>query len=145
MLNLGTVAVGDYTGQVLFQAPADDGKGDRVTVMVPKPNEMAAIDSGRLDMWLFARGGKAVAVRSRTATGALIEVISAGATANAVYFFADADRATMAAVAVFVDGAPTVLKIPTPVAGQLVTSFNREVGPRGPTRIFRLYAALIRF
>ncbi len=30
MVPLGTVAVGDYTGQVLFQAPADDGKGYRV-------------------------------------------------------------------------------------------------------------------
>ncbi|MCA9284650.1 MAG: hypothetical protein KDA22_05525, partial [Phycisphaerales bacterium] len=102
---LGRVDVDEYAALVLFQDPADDGKSYRVTVAVPKPWNAPAIKADRIDVWLLARGGRALAVNQRPAGEVLIEAGSAGATANAIYFF---DRSVqpreLAAVVVTVDG-----------------------------------------
>jgi hypothetical protein len=114
MTNLGTVLVGEYKGQVLFQYPEDDGKSYRVDVAISKPNNTAAINSGRIEVWLLARGSKAVAVKERPRPGSLIEVNSAGTTASATYLFSrEVERKDLVGIVVAVDGEPTTLKIPS--------------------------------
>ena len=50
MVNLGTVEVGEYQGQILFQYPGDEGKSYRIDVAISKPNGTEPIDSGRFDV-----------------------------------------------------------------------------------------------
>lgn len=112
---VGTVEVDDYKGQIFFQDPADDGKSYRVSVAISKPWNTPAIKGERIDVWLLARGGKALAINTQPGGGALIEAGSAGATASAIYFF---DRSVkpseLSAVVVSVDGQPKVFKLTAP-------------------------------
>lgn len=109
---LGTVKVDDYTGQVLFQDPADDGKSYRITVAIPKPWESPSLRSERFEVWLLARGGKALAINTRPKGETLLEAGSAGATANAIFFFERAvEIEELRAVVVAVDGQPTAFKL----------------------------------
>jgi hypothetical protein len=113
---LGTVALDRYRGQVYFHDPADDGKSYRVTVAVPRRWGEPPIKSDRVDVWLLARGGKALPVKERPrAGGVLIEAGSAGATANAIFVFGRAvGRRELTAVVVAVDGQPRAFKVPPP-------------------------------
>ena len=112
MVILGVVTVGEHKGQVLFQYPVYDEKHYRVDVAISKPNSAGPIDSGRIEVWLLARGGKAVAVRERPRPGPLLEVNSAGTTASAIYFFArEVERKDLVGLVMAVDGELTTLKI----------------------------------
>lgn len=113
VVRLGTLAVGEYPGQVLFQYPEDDGKNYRVDVTINKPNNTKPIDSQRLDVWLLARSGKAVRVKERPRAGALIETSSAGSTASAIYIFErSVNRNDLVGVVVSADSELTTFKIP---------------------------------
>lgn len=115
MARLGSVKVGEHRGQVLFQFPDDDGVHYRVDVAISKPNGIAVIESERIDVWLLARDGRSVAIQGRPRPGALIEVNSAGTTADAIYLFAnDVERRELVGVVVNVDGELNVFKIPPP-------------------------------
>jgi hypothetical protein len=111
-VQLGTVAVGDYQGMVSLQHPAEDGKSYRVDVVIPKPADSPPIAAERIEVWLLARGGKAVALKERPRPGPLVEAMTRGASADAIFLFDGAERKDLAAVVV--DGKPTALKIPPP-------------------------------
>lgn len=115
MVNLGTVVVDKYQAQVFFHDPADDAKGYRITVAIAKPWDAPAIKSERIDAWLLARGGKALAVKERPRAGVLVEAGSRGASANAIFLFArTAERGELAAVVVAVDGQPKAFPVAPP-------------------------------
>jgi hypothetical protein len=115
VLTLGSVKVAGFNGTVLFQYPEDDARTYRIDVAISKPNGTDPIQSDRLDVWLLARGSRAVAAKDRPRKGPLIEANSAGTTADAMYFFArDVPRQELVAVVVSVDGEPHVFKIPAP-------------------------------
>jgi hypothetical protein len=113
MATLGTVAVDKYQAQVIFDDRAEGGKSYRVTVVIPKPWDAPSIKGERIDVWLLARGGMAVAVKDRPRGGALVEVGSRGASANALFVFDRAvERGALTAVVVSVDGQPRAFKVP---------------------------------
>lgn len=110
--NLGTVAVGRYKAQVLFQYPEDDGKSYRVDVVMSKPADADPIASERIEVWLLARGGKAASPRERPRKGPLVETQTRGASADAMFLFArDVERKDVVAVVVAVDGEFSTLKV----------------------------------
>ena len=112
VIQLGEIKVDDYTGKVFFQDPADDGKSYRVTLAIPKPNRKPGIKSDRIEVWLLARGGKALATNVQPEGELLIEAQSGGTTANAIYFFdRSVEPGELRAVVVAVDGQPTALKL----------------------------------
>lgn len=112
MVTLGIVAMDKYQAQVIFHDPADDGKSYRVTVVIPKPWDAPAIKSERIEVWLLARGGKALAVKDRPRAGALVEAGSRGASANAIFVFdRGVERSELAAVVVAVDGRPKTFPV----------------------------------
>jgi hypothetical protein len=81
-------------------------------VAIPKPWEVPGIKTERIDVWLLARGGKALAVAQRPKGDVLIEAGSVGATANAVFFYdRSAEPDELAAVVVSVDGEARAFKI----------------------------------
>jgi hypothetical protein len=114
---LGTVTVGAYQAEVDFQFE-DDGRHYRVDVAVPKPAREPAVNADRIEVWLLARGGKAVAVKERPRPGPLVEAGNdRGVTADAIFLFQRrAERKDLVAVVVSVDGELTTLKVPPPAA-----------------------------
>ena len=109
---LGTVKVDDYTGHVLFQDPADDGKSYRITFAIPKPWKAPGIKSDRIEVWLLARSGKALRINTQPKGEVLLEAGSAGATANAIFFFdRSVEAGDLRAVVVAVDGQPTAFQL----------------------------------
>lgn len=110
---LGTVRIDNHTGQVLFQDPADDGKSYRIDVAISKPWDAPAIKSTRIEVWLLARGGKALSINSQPPNGVLVEAGgSLGATADAIYFFdRSVEPSELTAVVVSIDGEPKVFKL----------------------------------
>jgi hypothetical protein len=84
---LGTVAVGKEQGRVLFSAPADDGKSFRVDVVIARPANSPLLRGDRFEVWLLAKGGKAVALRERPREVLVESVLGKGASADAAFFF----------------------------------------------------------
>jgi hypothetical protein len=112
MVTLGTVAVDKYQAKVFFHDATDAAKSYRVTVVIAKPWDAPAIKSERIDVWLLARGGRALAIKERPQAGALVEAGSRGASANALFVFdRRVERSELAAVVVAVDGQPKAFPV----------------------------------
>jgi hypothetical protein len=111
---LGSVAVGKHAGQVLIRYPAEDGKSYRIDVVISRPADLPPIKAERIDVWLLARGGKAVPLRERPRPGALVEsVLGRGASADAIFLFAPAaPYAELSGVVVSVDGQLKTFRLP---------------------------------
>jgi hypothetical protein len=62
---VGTIKMDQHEAQVVFEFPHEDRNAYRVSLAISKRRDSPALRNERVEMWLLARGGKALKVRSR--------------------------------------------------------------------------------
>jgi hypothetical protein len=113
------VSLDDATNKAIFFAHlAPDSsfeENEQTLAAIPKLWGTPGIKGERIEVWLLARGRKALAVKERLRDGVLVEAGSRGASANAIFFFdRSVKRRELVAVVVSVDGQPKAFKVAPP-------------------------------
>jgi hypothetical protein len=109
---LGWMSVGQTSVRALF-SPAEDGKSYRVELLCSRPRGAPPMKARSVDVWLLARGGKALPVKPVPRMLGGGDPWRRGNMVCATFLFErTVEQADLIAVVVALDGKPTMFKLP---------------------------------